>query len=420
VLKNNAPAIDRRDAEICFALFVVGALAGLFQMYFVPTHFDGEMVAIAKNLASHGAFANPFYLLDTGYTAANPPLFPLFLAGLIKVFRNRLLVFGVAVCLNIIVDALVASLLPRVSRLVYGSIVPGVVAALLWLASIRLMPNWDVSYTVAILLIFCIFTASLHRKTSSGVPPSLLAGCIASMLFMLNPSSLFISMPWLGYLALRHRISLRQITILLAVLVFTSLGWMVRNHHRLGAYVLRTNFGFTLYASNNDCAASSWIGNELNGCFDLHHPNQSLAEVQLDRSLGEVQYDKERTADAIVWIRSHPQRFRVLTLERVWQFWFPVIHPKGHPYSACAIWLGTALSIPGLVLMMYRREPATVFVLTVLFIYPLLYYLVISDTRYRYPVLWLSLLPAGYFVWQLMPHGLKMTMGEKAAESVNA
>jgi hypothetical protein len=420
VPENNAPAIERRGAETCFALFVVGALVGLFQMYSVPIHFDGEMVAIANNLANHGAFANPFYLLDTGYTAANPPLFPLFLAGLIKLFRNRLLVFGVAVCLNIIVDALVASLLPRVSRLFYGSIVPGVVAAVLWLASIRLIPNWDVSYTVAILLIFCLYTTSLHRKISNGVPPSLLAGCIVSMLFMLNPSTLLISMPWLGYLVLRHRISVRQSAILLAVLVFTTVGWMVRNHHRLGAYIVRTSFGFTFYAANNDCAVSSWIGNELNGCFNLHDPNQNLAEARLVRSLGEVQHDHKRTADAITWIRSHPRRFRVLTLERVWQFWFPVVHPKGHPYSACAIWLGTALSIPGLIIMMYRREPATVFVLTVLLIYPLMYYVVFSDTRFRYPVLWLSLLPAGYFVWQLMPHGLKISLDEKAAESVNA
>jgi hypothetical protein len=34
-------------------------------------------------------------------------------------------------------------------------------------------------------------------------------------------------------------------------------------------------------------------------------------------------------------------------------------------------------------------------------IYPLMYYIVVSDLRYRTPVLWLSLLPAGYFLSML-------------------
>jgi hypothetical protein len=60
------------------------------------------------------------------------------------------------------------------------------------------------------------------------------------------------------------------------------------------------------------------------------------------------------------------------------------------------IWLATALSIPGLIVMARRREPVILFVAAVLLIYPLAYYFVVTDVRYRYPVLWLSLLPAGY------------------------
>lgn len=65
--------------------------------------------------------------------------------------------------------------------------------------------------------------------------------------------------------------------------------------------------------------------------------------------------------------------------------------------TAYAIWTITGLSLPGLVLMARRRELVTVFVVAVLAIYPLMYYVVVSDMRCRYPVLWLSLLAAGYF-----------------------
>jgi hypothetical protein len=62
------------------------------------------------------------------------------------------------------------------------------------------------------------------------------------------------------------------------------------------------------------------------------------------------------------------------------------------------LWIVTLFSIPGLVLMAYRRERVTLFVVLVLIAFPLLYYVVISDVRYRIPVLWLSLLPAGYLL----------------------
>ena len=52
--------------------------------------------------------------------------------------------------------------------------------------------------------------------------------------------------------------------------------------------------------------------------------------------------------------------------------------------------------MPGLIVMARRREPVTKFVLVVLLVYPLMYYIVVSCDRYRYPILWASQLPAGY------------------------
>src|SRR5579862_7173822 len=96
------------------------------------------------------------------------------------------------------------------------------------------------------------------------------------------------------------------------------------------------------------------------------------------------------------WIASHPDRFRRLTLERFREFWFPL--PEDHPYTTAVVWLITALSIPGLILMAWRREPVVFFLLPVLAVYPLMYYIVVTDMRYRYPILWISALAAGYFV----------------------
>jgi hypothetical protein len=396
-------------ARICFALFVAGALLGLIQLS-GPVSFGAgfEMVSIAKNLSGSGNFSNPFEVLNTGPTAANPPLYPVFLAIFMKVFRIPALVLLVASVGNIVMNAVTASLLPRISQLFFGNMVPGIAASVFWLASMQLMPAWDTTYTVAGLLAFCLCSASAMPQAGQSVARSVSAGIIAGLLFLLNPSTLMVLVPWVLYLCLRRRLGLKEGAIVLILLSLTAFGWMARNRRELGAFVVRTNMGITLYASNNDCAEANLVANESQDCYQSHSPNTSLPEAQLLRSMGEVKYDKMRVADAKLWMKTHPERFRALTTQRFRDFWFPPM--KNHAIRSGAIWVATAFSIPGLAWMIRRREPVTLFVLVALIFYPLMYYIAASAIRYRYPVLWLSLLPAGYFIQQLLPAKLKILL----------
>jgi hypothetical protein len=78
------------------------------------------------------------------------------------------------------------------------------------------------------------------------------------------------------------------------------------------------------------------------------------------------------------------------------EFWFPVPEPPA--YTFYATWVITALSIPGVILMAKHRLPVVWFVLVLWMVYPLMYYITVSSDRYRYPIIWSSLLPAGYFL----------------------
>ena len=64
--------------------------------------------------------------------------------------------------------------------------------------------------------------------------------------------------------------------------------------------------------------------------------------------------------------------------------------------------------------MARNRVPVTIYVLPVLGFYPLMYYIVIADVRFRYPVLWLSLLPAGYFLAYLADAGQRRPSEDEA------
>jgi len=173
--------------------------------------------------------------------------------------------------------------------------------------------------------------------------------------------------------------------------------WLVRNYRIWHALVVRSNFGMTLYASNLDCSQSTLRQGQKSGCYDGAFPVESAAEVALMNQLGEVKYDRERGARAMEWIRSHPRRFAELTAARAVDYWFPPVEPPEHTFYA--IWIVTLLSVPGMVLMA-RDGLRSVWVLSAICaVYPLMYYVVVSLSRYRYPIIWTSLVPAGYFLW---------------------
>ena len=379
-------------------LFVAGALIGCYQSFLPGFGFGrgNEMASIARNLVATGTYGNPFPPAVTGPTAVVPPLYPLFLAALMKLFGVSPLFVLAADLANVLANAWIAALMPRLSRIFYEDAAPGVIAGVLWLFSMRLLPQWDVSYTVLGLVLFLLLSAATIGHINRGSLWASLAGLIAGLLTLANPATVLVSLPWVLFLVWRRRVpfqhALRYGSVLVVVIGLCNLPWVIRNYTIWRQPVLRPNFGMTIYSSNNDCAQSSLFRNMANGCYQSTHPAISEKESTLLKNLGELKYDRKRTADAFAWIRSHPSRFRRLTVSRVVEFWFP----DGDTGNLYAFWLSTILFVPGLILMARRREPVAAFVLCVSLVYPLMYYIVVSCDRYRYPILWASQLPAGY------------------------
>jgi hypothetical protein len=398
-------------------LLLCALIAGFYQFFhLVGTGFGHgfEMSAIAKSLAEHGTYANPFEPAITGPTALVPPLYPLFLAALIKISGSLVWMALMASTVNILANALIAALMPRVSEAFFGDWRPGAFAGVLWICAMRLMPQWDASCTIAGMILFCLLTAGTIGRPDSRGGRAAAAGVLAGVLSLLNPATVFVFLPWAAFLLFRRRVGLRYALryggIVFLALTACNAPWVVRNYHIWHAFVLRTSFGVTLYSSNNSCAESSLVKDAARGCFQATHPVASLAEAQFLNRLGEVQYDRNRAAAAWDWIHSNPERFRHLTLARIFEFWFP--EPIVPAYTAYSIWAITLLSIPGMVLMARRRYPVTLFVLAVWLMYPVMYYVVVSCDRYRYPILWTSLLPAGYSLAAMMPRWKRSGLAE--------
>jgi len=135
-------------------------------------------------------------------------------------------------------------------------------------------------------------------------------------------------------------------------------------------------------------------------CFSETHPN---ANVELDRRIvevGEYRFNVEQRHKGWSWISAHWLRFGGLAAKRFAFFWFPATAGgKGLALMAAMIVsLLTLASIPGLILMHRENRFAAYMLAACLVFFPLVYYVVNVDVRYRYPVLWVSCMATAYLL----------------------
>jgi len=351
-------------------------------------------------VAAGRGFANPFGSMDTGPTAHLAPLFPLALAGLIRIFGDSPPFALTATLLCVLLHGLHAVLLLPLSRLLLADFRPGVWAALFSAAvpTIPPLPQWEAIWSAVGSMLFCLLAANILRSGRPFWIKGAALGAACGVLLLLNPALLTVCGVWMAFFGFRERPPLRgwvvcSLTFLMAA-ALVCLPWTIRNQRQLGGlFFVRDNFGLELYTSNADCADARSDANWGNGCRALLQANFNAKEAALVRDMGELNYNRSRQAIAMQWIRQHPERFRELTLHRLKEFWFPT--PGKAPVYTYSIRTITALSLAGLFFMARARHKAALAIVAIMAAYPVVYYFVQVDLRFRIPILWISLLPAG-------------------------
>jgi len=132
-------------------------------------------------------------------------------------------------------------------------------------------------------------------------------------------------------------------------------------------------------------------------CITRFHPNSNAEEAQTLRALGEYRYNQTRLRKSLAWIRAHPARAANLTLQRIWFSGFPqkmASRDIGSRDSECSRytpwrWRPSRSVSVSEASDILRHVPAAWIAL-----FPLIYYLVQFEYRYRYPLLWTTCLLA--------------------------
>jgi hypothetical protein len=386
------------------------AIAHTYRIRLLLDHFQfgWEAGRIARALATGYGYSDPF-MGHSGPTTWIPPLYPLLLAGVFKVFGvyTPLSAF-VILTIDSIFSSATALAIYEIAARCYDANGKGKRVAL-WSAWIwALYPAamqfavhwiWDMALTTFLFSLALVVTL---RVRAVGEPPSganpqttrrwaafgllwgLIALCNPSLIIVLPACGLWMLWGARGDLGTLATTSARAVLAAL-VLAACLAPWVWRNFEVFHAFIpTRGNLGAELYQSTL----------EENDGFPWG-PTLPLAETHPEflhyKTIGELAYVREKDAAARLAIRQHPGRIAAWTLKRVYFFWASVPHPFEKSslieYTR-EINFGflSVTGVLGLILSIKRRVPAAWLFAAIFLIQPLIYYAITVQARFRHPL----------------------------------
>ena len=364
-----------------------------------PARDLSELELTARSLILHGTLGNP-YLHNSGPSAHVSPIAPLVLAVLYAMFgtdSNGQLAQRIA---GAVAASAQYALLPAVAQSLglvrIVGIVAGLAGALLpYKGYIETVDTvWEQPYVALVYVLLFLHTVQGWTKKNNGSAPA--RGLLWGFAILLSPTFglVFVAVLAYEFFSMKRR---NGLILVIACAALVQVPWIARNWIQLGGFVpARSNFGLEFSLSNRIDAHPLMEDNISDGALSRFHPSHNQEQWQQLREQGEVAYNRILLNNAVHEIASNPPHFLRLTGQHIWRFWWWPSHRKG---TTLATLLVTALGLLGL-----RRLPATDarnLIGLILLAYPLIYYLIEVDRRYRYPIEWIFMLGAAVYLLPL-------------------
>ena len=397
-----------------WSVFWVAFLVRVFYMTLAHTYhlrtdgdhfqFGWEMGRVARALVTGYGYADPF-IGHTGPTTWVPPLYPLLLAGVFKIFGVYTLRSAwVVLAINSFFSALTTLTTYEIAARCFNRRV-AVWAAWIWAiypAAMQYAVRWVWDMTVSTWLLSLILVVALRMRRIGEVPSEprtrrsndgrtlrrwLIFGVLWGLLGLSNPS-LLLFLPACGLWVLhgtgdiRRQVGFASMSALLFIVCISP--WMVRNALVFHKFIpMRANFGAELYLGNGPGA--------MGFLMEYNHPYEAPDQLRLYRQMGEVAYAKMRGRLAKKYIGRHPGLFLRNSLKRLYFFWISVPHPTGKAWYIEAVRVAnfafaSVAGLLGLALALKRRKPAAWLFAWAFLSIPLLYYFVTVHARFRDPL----------------------------------
>jgi hypothetical protein len=343
----------------------------IFRNYFGPQllFVQNESSHIASALAAGSGFSSPYANTPLAATAQQPPLYPLILAGIFRLFGTcTVSAAWAAVSLNILAGALTAVLLYRAGSLYFNQTV-GLVAAWVWALpwmyrSLAFSTSLSSPYLAALGLTGLLLLLPKVLKADSGW---FLLGIYAGLLVLLQATFLAV----LGLYTICFAFSKARspkMLLALAGLCLILVPWTIRNYVELGRLIpIRDNFGLELWLGNRPGMHGTV---DYDGDFPDHDPSTYARQ-------GELRFMDAKLQEAKEFIASDPISFLERCLRRSIEFWYV---PYSPPWILISVlgWTGAVLA--------WKRRGFGVLLTVPLLAYPPVYYVTHTFPTYRHPI----------------------------------
>jgi 4-amino-4-deoxy-L-arabinose transferase-like glycosyltransferase len=361
--------------------------------------FGYEMARVARALVTGFGYSDPFSG-HTGPTAWVPPLYPLLIAAVFKLFGIYSLKSGwILLTLNSIFSAATALCVYEIAERCYNRRV-ALWSAWIWALYPAAMQYavrwvWETSlstFLFAAVLVLALRMRGIGKSSKERARQSLTSWLLFSLLWALIAlanSTMLLFFPicgiWILLGSLKPAASALQGAVAALLFIACLVPWTWRNWTSLHAFVpMRSNFGAELYAGNGPGSYGFRYG------VLIGLPEQD-AQHRLYVQLGEIAYVHQRGELAKAYIQTHPARFVALSLKRFYFFWASVPHPSDKHWLLDFIrqvnfCLPSITAILGLALSLRRRIPAAMLFAWAFLLLPLTYYFVTVEARFRHPL----------------------------------
>jgi 4-amino-4-deoxy-L-arabinose transferase-like glycosyltransferase len=361
--------------------------------------FGFETGSIAGAIARGEGFSSPFGD-PTGPTAWIGPLYPYLVAGIFKIFGLFSTTSAVVILsINSLFAALTCWPIYQIGRRVFGERA-GLVAGWTWAVVpffFRYAITWVWDPPISAFLLACGAMLVLKIEDTSW-RPWIGLGVLAGLAALLNPAltTLFPLLIFWAVWKLRRKglKAYRQALVALVLMGAVISPWLIRNRVVLGKWVfLRDNAGFEFALGN--FPGSPGVP------FAGAHPAVNPRVFGQYRDWGELTFIAKKHDEAMRWVHAQPAEFLALSLKRVKDFWDGSelnYEPPSDPWRPWMVALESAPALLGLLLACVRRIRNIGPIVLVMLVYPLPYYVVYTNPRYRHAIEPFMVILIGYFI----------------------
>jgi hypothetical protein len=369
--------------------------------------FGYELGRVAKAIAAGQGFASPLRMFDTGPTAWFTPIYPYFVAGIFKIWgifsdTSRLVIETT----NCAFAALTVIPIHGIAKRTFGNNV-AVGAAWTWVflpTSLVFPITWIWDTALAALILALIFWATLAMRDAKTTLHWLGYGALWAIGVLINPSLLSLLpflLAWAIWPSRGNRSTWMKFSAAtLLVFMIGLVPWTIRNYRVFGKFiVLRSNFGLELWLGNNPEVTDTWS--------PTLHPNDSRAEAEKYKQMGEIAFMAEKQREAFTFMRSHPADTLRFMFRRFVNNWLAITDSPADMWANSPLYLKAFIVMNFLLslftmlgaLFAYRSDPDEAFPYAmVLLVFPLIFYLTHSSLRYRFPMDPIMMILAAYGV----------------------